>query len=535
MKQIGFNTFLLTLLLVLNGCGDGGGGSALPIVPPVPEPDPSHPVSISGQVTYDLVPAKSDYVGLDYLNMRRESSKLVSVEAIDDVNNPISSTVTDANGHYSLEVPLNSQVKIRVYAKMIKTDQPVWNVKVVDNTNNNSVYVMEGAYSLADTDTSTRNLHAPSGWAGTSYTSTRVAAPFAMLDSVYYSMEKVLSAEPQAVFSPLLVNWSVNNKAASGDPANGDIGTSYYYDRNLFILGDEDSDTDEYDDHVIAHEWAHYYEDTFSRSDSVGGPHSDGEILDIRVALSEGWGNAFSAMALNAPVYFDTYGASQSNGFNFNVESEAKNNAGWYSEGSIQRILYDLFDSTNEGSDTINLGFAPIHKVFTGQEKTTPLFTSLFSFITYLKDENPAEETEIDNIVASEDIESITDITGSGRTNKASELPEYTDLVLGSDVSICPSYTYGTYNKLGNRKYIRFNISTAGSYSISIRKNNTVSGSTDPDFYLHNMSTHTIDAVGEDATADMETQSVNLAAGSYLLDVYDYESISSACFNVTVN
>jgi hypothetical protein len=47
---------------------------------------------------------------------------------------------------------------------------------------------------------------------------------------------------------------------------------TYYTDGGLFIYGDEDLDTDEYDDHVL-HEWGHHYEDKFSRSDSIGGEH----------------------------------------------------------------------------------------------------------------------------------------------------------------------------------------------------------------------------------------------------------------------
>jgi hypothetical protein len=238
-------------------------------------------------------------------------------------------------------------------------------------------------------------------------------------------------------------------------------------------------------------------------------------------------------MALNDPVYFDTYGSRQANGFNFNVESDAKNNTGWYSEGSIQRILYDIYDSNNEGSDTLNLGFTPIHKVFTGQEKTTPVFTSVFTFMTYLKDENPAEETAIDSIIESEDIATITDIYGSGRTNLNDETPLYVDLDVGSSVNVCPSYTYGEYNALGNRKYVRFNITDAANYTVTVKKSNDASA-TDPDFYLHNVSSHTIAAIGYDADVDSETENLNLAVASYILDVYDYESTAGACFSVTV-
>ena len=55
--------------------------------------------------------------------------------------------------------------------------------------------------------------------------------------------------------------------------------------------------TDEYDDHVVVHEWAHYFEANFSRSDSIGGDHASDNVLDIRLAFGEGFGNAYSAMA----------------------------------------------------------------------------------------------------------------------------------------------------------------------------------------------------------------------------------------------
>ncbi|MEZ5459313.1 MAG: hypothetical protein R3E65_08385 [Steroidobacteraceae bacterium] len=54
--------------------------------------------------------------------------------------------------------------------------------------------------------------------------------------------------------------------------ARGEIGTTFFTpgtpDR-IFVLGRADIDTDEFDQHVIAHEWGHYYQDNFSRDDSL--------------------------------------------------------------------------------------------------------------------------------------------------------------------------------------------------------------------------------------------------------------------------
>jgi len=494
-------------------------------------------VTITGTITYDLVPANSNHIGLNYNAITHEKAKLVEVQAIDANNNLLKSTTTDENGDYTLsDLPASTDVKIRVLAKMFKTGTPSWDTKVVDNTNSDALYAMEGASASTGTANSTRNLNAPSGWGGSSYTTTRVAAPFAILDDIYATTQKILSADHQAVFPPLQVNWSKRNVAAQGKKEDGQIITSHYIDGNLFILGDDGSDTDEYDNHVIAHEWGHYYEDKFSRSNSVGGSHGDGDILDIRVAFSEGWGNAFSAIALEDPIYFDTLGAQQSNGGNMDMESTSTTNPGWYSEASIQHILYDLYDSNDDGNDTLSLGFTPIHHVMTGLEKDTPAFTSIFTFIRALKDENSANVNAIKSIVSSENIAEITDVWGSNRTNKASDLP-YKDLTVGNTVSAVQfNYSYGTNNKLGNHLYYKFSVATAGNYTIKIHQTNGTDS--DPDFYLYRTppSNSTLPAIGESTVGGDETKSnVHLDAGDYLLDVRDYNNKSTAQFDISVN
>ncbi len=522
------NVYALGLTFVLVGCGGGGGGgSSLPIDAPS-----TGSVTISGTVTYDLVPANADHIGLDYDAIRKEVVKGVRVDAIDIINKSLASTVTDSSGHYTFSVPNNTKMKIRVSAKMLQTGTPGWDVKVIDNTNNNALYVMEGALSSSGISNSQRHLNASSGWDGTAYTSTRTAAPFAVLDNVYKSMQIVLSANTNTIFSPLQMNWSINNVPVSGDISQGQIMTSHYSNGDLFILGDADTDTDEYDDHVIAHEWGHYYEDTFSRTDSIGGSHGQNDTLDIRVALGEGWGNAFSAMALNAPVYFDTLGLSQASGFNFNVESGSSTSKGWYSESSIQRILYDVYDSNDDGSDILSLGFAAIHQVFTGVEKTTPAFTSIFTFITALKAENSGDTVEIDSIVSSEEIAEITDIYGTGRINRASAYP-YHDLTLGTPLDISTSNANGTDNKLSNRQYVKFTIDTSGSYTIKVKQTN--GSSSDPDFYVFDTSPFSMVNYSDGTDPGVEEKSIALSAGDYLLDVSDYKNIADAQLTVTIN
>ncbi len=487
-------------------------------------------VTIAGSILYEKVPVKSTGEGLDYTSITQEGAKWVLVEAVDSTGNVVDSTTTDSSGAYQLTaVPAQTDVKLRISAKMLQHGSPSWDVKVVDNTNSGAVYVMEGALSNSGSSDSRRTLLAPSGWSGSDYTSTRVAAPFAILDDIYHSMNMVLGAESTVVFPPLVVNWSTYNKATSGNVNQGEIGTSYYSNSNLFILGDKDSDTDEYDNHVIAHEWGHYYEDKFSRSDSIGGSHGGGDTLDIRVAFGEGFGNAVSAMALQDPLYYDTAGSGQAGGWSMNIESESKNNPGWFSEASIQRILYDLYDSDDESSDTLSMGFAPLHRLFIGAQKQTPAFTSLFSFITELKRANSADADKIDEIVAHENIDTITDIYGNGRSGT----PYSNVTVGGSAVNVCLSSDDGNYNKLSNRRYVKFTVSSADSYTIKIAQSN--GSDADPDFYLY--SKQPLERINGSDTASstgLESKRITLDAGEYLLDILDYNNLTSACFDVTV-
>ena len=491
-------------------------------------------VTLFGTVTYDYIPKTLHGQGLDYQNITPIRAKFVLVEALDSSNQLLQSTSTDSNGSYSLEgIPKSTNVKIRVSAKMVNSVDTPWSVKVVDNTNHNALYVMEGGLSSSSLNQE-RHLHAGSGWGGNGYTSPRTSAPFAILDVIYQSMQQVLSADANLSFPPLLINWSPNNIASSGYNGFGQITTSHYIDGNLYILGDENSDTDEYDDHVIAHEWGHYYEDKFSRTDSIGGSHGSEDRLDIRVAFGEGFGNAISAMSLNEPIYFDTSGAKQAGGWSMNIEHGSELHKGWFSESSIQRILYDLFDSTDDGEDTLSLGFAPMHHIFTTSQKETPAFTSIFSFITALKQEYTDNIDSIDALVAKENIAPINDIYGTSRTILADENPYY-NLTVGSTLhDVCTSNTYGdkgSRNKLGNHRYIKFNIEKDGVYTITVQRTNGTGS--DPDFELYQTLPFQLINISETPTDDMERATLTLSEGGYLLDVVDWNTQSDACFDVS--
>lgn len=331
-----------------------------------------------------------------------------------------STSTTDSNGFYLLNFPNNQNVFVRVKAQMLSAGN--WNFSVVDNTTSGQpVYVMDGKVFSANINT-TRNLTASvGGWDGLNYTECRAAAPFAILDSVRKAKDKI-SSIANVSFPALKINWSPDNSSLN------DTGT-FYNGAEIFLSGRQNVDTDEYDEHVIIHEWAHYFEDKFSRSDSIGGQHGLADVLDIRVAFGEGFGNAFSAIVMDDPFYIDTSGQQQSRGFSINMESNNCINAGWHSECSIQSIIYDLYDVDNEISDSLSMNLAFIYNVIIGEQKNTQALTSIFSFIKPLKDQNPASANAIDALLNGQNINSINNVYGSSQISsnpgQTDQLPIY--------------------------------------------------------------------------------------------------------------
>jgi len=271
------------------------------------------------------------------------------------------------------------------------------------------------------------------------------------------------------------------------------------------ILGDANNDTDEYDAHVVVHEFGHYFENSLSRADSIGGQHSTDSRLDARVAFGEGWGNALSGMILDDPIYRDSFGVSQASSFGINVETNSFASTGWYSEASVQSILYDLYDSVDDGADIASFGLGPIYGAFTDPAyRATDAFTTIFAFLDGLSNQP--------GVVASE-VEALTDARN----------------------------IFGEFNKHGNRRYFAFNAVTAGDYRFTVTR---LSGATntDPDFVVFKNGDFV--GVGESQENNSEVQTIALTAGRHVIDAYDFNNIggplganttpADSCFTMTL-
>ena len=520
---------LLSILLCIALTACGGSGSETVTTPP-----PSN-VSLSGKLTYDHV-LHANNSGLDYNNIIQSNIRGATVELLNfSATTIINVTKSDENGNYSFSVPTSTNYVVRVKAEVNKLgDAPTWDFAVVDNTNDQALYAMDSVIVEARQTPIVLDINAPSGWTGTSYTNSRVAAPFAIIDSIYEAKEKVLAVDSTVIMPPLKLNWSVNNIAVSGDLTAGQITTSHFNGTDIYLLGDENSDTDEYDGHVIVHEWGHYFEDRFSRSDSIGGAHSSSDRLDMRVALGEGWGNALSGIVTDDPIYRDSFGSGQSVGFQIDVESSSSSSVGWYSESSVALLIYDFYDANNDGADTLSLGFAPLYNLMISGQKNTLALTSVFSFVNQLKNVSPVNIAVIDSMLAAQNIV-VTDDFGSGESNTggdARNIPIYQVLPVGGSVEVCSYASNGLLNKLGNRKYLILDIASSGSYSITAVGQTT---GDDPDFFLFSQGSLVFrgDIVGN------ESITRNINSGRYVMEVYEFGNIQTnprdTCIDVAIS
>ncbi len=539
-------------------------------------------VAVAGKLTYEFVPPNvsgSNCFGLNFGAIETRPVRGVTVQLVDANNdaNILDTTTTDDNGDYSFsDVAPSTEVRIRVRAELKRAGSPGWDVEVRDNTSNignplnqRPIYVVQwDSFNTGTTNIDNADYTARTGWDGTAYTGTRAAAPLAIVDQIYTGM-LAITAEPgyqTEIFPPLDAFWSVNN-ALTGtlNEDTGELPASFYRGSidSLFLLGDVNTDTEEFDDHVTMHEWGHYFEDVFSRSDSTGGPHAIGESIDARLAFGEGWATALAAIVLDEQQYCDTGPPGTTGGFGLSTENENRGLQGWMNEMSVATFIYDLWDTDVDGTDTGSIGFGPILDTMFGPQASTDAFTSMFSFATELRSQlTGADLALVESQLTRENIELTgLDIWGSNQDsivtppNGARDvLPLYTDIAVNGSVNVCVNSDYDSGrngNKLAQYRYLRFTTTSTGTYRFDISAS-TIPPVTadpddrdqsDPDMYVYRRGQLVaFGRSGDDNTESFTT--VPLSADTYVaaLQEWRYEDEDGApadypdqmCFDVTL-
>lgn len=530
--------WLVLVCLYLGACGGGGKTSHQSSSVTTSS---QGVVSLSGRVTYDYVPHKTTLIGLNYNAIESRPVRGVQVELIGQSGQILAVTSTDADGHYQVAAPANTAVRVRVKAQLLSVTAPAWDFSVRDNTSGNALYVMDGSLASTGKSDSTRDLHAASGWTGVSYGSARVAAPFAILDDIYVSLQRFVAVGYQQSFPVLTIFWSTKNKAVDGDPGLGEINTTYYSDSAIYVLGDANADTDEYDAHVILHEWGHYIETALSRTDTLGGDHSQDLPLDMRLAMSEGFSTAWASVLLNNPLYADSLGIRQSDGFYFDASEKNPDLKGWYSEASVSSIIYNYYTSSKNKTAR---NFSDVISAVTADDFINAEgAVSIFTFAESVRRQFPEHMNTINELLTEQHIFGADEF-GLNETNDGGRpdvLPVYKPLVIdGGATIVCSSNIIGTFNKLGVHQFLQLTVNNGGNFQVSATRSTGQSLTTNPNVEIFHRG-----IIADDGTSPFNNSEVFttfLSAGNYLVVVYDQNNFDPnmtntrrSCFDVRID
>ncbi len=469
------------------------------------------------------------------------------------------------------------------------------NVSVLSSPYANAFYSVTGTVTLAGGETTkavSSSLVAP-------YNGTLEGGAFNILDQIYLANEFLRNNSSCPTTEAGCTVFTVAPKikvfwAPGVDPGTSYLGLTYPISaylpstdtnfKGLYILGGKSGDfdcvdTDHFDNSIILHEYGHFLEANFAKSDSPGGSHSGNGVIDPRLAWSEGWANFFQAAVSGSPYYQDTIrnsNCSQGTALQINLVLYEKtnfqdvptvSNEGLYREASVSRSLWQAMSSSSGNGMGASIGFNYIWRAFTNSSvgglaatankfRNVGLFNKIFYSLVSANDSSKITATSpagYDNVLAYEkqphDILSYAQpvsvqsscsytLTG-GQTFDASKT---TNAYLGT------GYSSSLYS---NNKFLSYYWNGTGTFKVKLKYQKVTATSPDLDLYIYKedhtlFSTSTM--VGSSAVAYASepvegsdhvesVTSSSLAAGTYLIQVNIDDSVSyntlSATFTLT--
>ncbi len=373
---------------------------------------PTDPIDFTVVATYER-PGITPWDGLDYDNITAHPIRRAEAWVLaSGSNDELARGETDDEGTFSFTGPPGVDVIVYIAASVLLGG---W--RVVDNTRDDALDTLSKRFDAPTSTVAELPLLAGVAHDGNRYTN-RTSAPYAILDTVLTLCERVdpLVAAP---FVALDLHWSIRNTPGRGPDDQGLIGTSFHrWGSGIFLLGEEDVDTDEYDITVIAHEWFHYFENAFSRSDSKGGSHGSSAILQLSTAWGEGSATGLGNLILGERGYVDTDDPRQADGFENDLEENRAGNAvGFYGTRSVSSLLWDLTDAQTDESDTTQISQQLLFDVLINGHAQTEALVSIFSLGFELSKADPSLTQPIARLYEREAIVAPIDPWGTGETN----------------------------------------------------------------------------------------------------------------------
>lgn len=574
MKSSGVLTPVLSLLFVVivyNGCGkeESRGPSSIQEKPYCGTAiSQTSAVTVSGSAGYYYrTPGPT---GLSNVSGSTKPIRYTEFHVVDSSGNILQCGETDGSGNFSFQIkssatPLTLEVISRGYNSYHKTS-------ILNDPKNNAYYKITAAFTpnanisgLTVTASATGSLE---GGAfnildkilDTNNYLTTGTASCGSLSGTYKSQN--FGCTPFTVDYKLRVYWipGFNPNSYNGAPNS----TSSFYlpsDDNLFICGGlngdvNSSDTDHFDNSIVIHEYGHFLEAHYSKSDSPGGSHSGTKALDPRLVYSEGFANFLQAAVTGSPYYIDTSGNPSGTAsviFKVNLEdrSDASNypgpscfdcastsGEGNFREFGISRALYDLIDTNSDGAwDPVTNNLGEFWAAFTALKTLDVHFRSVG--LLYEVHKAITGATNWASVVGNE--QQVENRSGYGTSIQGGGCT--TTLASSYSISDANSTNWPTGGGLFNAFDFYDYVSSGGTIAFNL--NYTPTGGGDLDLFIYRESYRLYDtttlinfnnyAVGDGRDAGNFTVNAVLPAGHYLVVVQYYSGGGAHDYTLTAN
>jgi hypothetical protein len=466
-------------------------------------PDGSLTRPIKGQALFQKVEVTD--AGLDLSRTSVVPIRNALVEVVDRITQAVVSvSQTDGLGQFVAAAPDGRGITVRVVSRVRFQD-----LRVLNNTDGNKPYVVS------------RDLDEPEDVE--LIETSRNAGAFNILDAIQLSNALVSAADARLIPPPVTVYWSERNINRAGKISDGLIGTTFF---NLatntgYVLGDRGTDSDEFDDAVIIHEYAHMLAARFSRDDSPGGAHLMGDVLDPRVAWSEGFANFFSSAARGTSIYRDSKGPTGALGVKYDLEENVPigDRPGYSSEASVQGLLWDLFDDVADEGDSVRFPISAIWSAFI--DLRFDRFVYLPYFLEHFLDRNVAFTEGLRSMVVLRNI----DFQPGVRPSVTNPFPR--SLLLGeSRVGEVDSFSTKRMNLAGSSHFFVFTLDSAGPVSLRLDiesfgpANNP--NANDLDLFLFDANGKKVEQSDSGLNGQSERIQMLLGSGTYFAEIRSY-------------
>ncbi|MFZ4402566.1 MAG: hypothetical protein ACOYOK_00550 [Pseudobdellovibrionaceae bacterium] len=469
--------------------------------------------------------------GEGYLSWTTSTAEIpyAEVHVYDSSGARIQCGETDSNGAFSLQIRKSAgNFTVKVFSRSFNS---YYKVSVLEDITGKTPYSISKAFTATDSTGSSLNVGTLTAEADENISSKLEGGAFNILFNILTANEFIRTqiSDSSWVADKVTIYWKMgfNPYSYFGSP---DSLLSFYSsgNRELYILGGKNSDvktsdTDHFDDSVILHEYGHFLEDVYGKSESPGGSHNGNSIIDPRLAWSEGWANYFQAAVklgtdptnTLASYYIDTRGykssagdttAGQAIAFRLTdlggtsaYDSVSSNGEGTYREVSISRTLYKsgLSGNYSAGKAGAAIPFADIWSAFSsssnGLKSSSVLFRSIGMFNQFLN--SPTRTNANWDAILSEEKQNKTkadygDVLQSVASNGCSTLTMTPVVDTSGSAGSCSNGTVVYTNKSNLLKSNRFfaMYHDGSSYSISLVYTSTGTDSTkaDLDLILYN-------------------------------------------------